>query len=72
MMQKAHNCTFISSTNEGNPPIDMKVTNPNTKDAHEPLALKEENTRNIDLIRTNFNMNKYYITWIKQNNIGQW
>lgn len=62
MMQKAHNCTFISSTNEGNPPIDMKVTNPNTKDAHEPLALKEENTRNIDLIRTNFNMNKYYIT----------
>lgn len=30
--------TFISSTNEGNPPIDMNVTNPNTKDAHEPLA----------------------------------
>lgn len=30
--------TFISSTNEGNPPIDMKVTKPKTKDAHEPLA----------------------------------
>jgi len=30
--------TFISSTNEGKPPIDMNVTKPNTKDAHEPLA----------------------------------
>lgn len=29
---------FISSTNEGNPPIDMNVTKPNTKDAHDPLA----------------------------------
>ena len=30
--------TFMSSTNEGKPPIDMKVTKPKTKDAHEPLA----------------------------------
>lgn len=30
--------TFISSTNEGNPPIDIKVTKPKTKDAHAPLA----------------------------------
>jgi len=28
----------MSSTNEGNPPIDMKVTKPKTKDAQEPLA----------------------------------
>lgn len=36
---------FISSTNEGNPPIDMNVTNPNTKDAHEPLACPQENNK---------------------------
>lgn len=30
--------TFISSTKEGNPPIDMNVTNPKTNDAHAPLA----------------------------------
>lgn len=37
----------MSSTNEGNPPIDMKVTKPKTKDAHEPLAcIKKENTMN--------------------------
>lgn len=30
--------TFISSTKDGNPPIDMNVTKPKTKDAHEPLA----------------------------------
>ena len=31
----------MSSTNEGNPPIDMKVTKPKTKDAQEPLAWKK-------------------------------
>lgn len=36
------NCfTFMSSTNEGNPPIDMNVTKPKTNDAHEPLAWNE-------------------------------
>lgn len=30
--------TFMSSTKEGNPPIDMNVTNPKTNDAHAPLA----------------------------------
>lgn len=30
----------MSSTNEGNPPIDMNVTKPNTNEAHAPRALK--------------------------------
>jgi hypothetical protein len=34
--------TFISSTNEGNPPMDMKVTNPKTNAAHAALACEEE------------------------------
>jgi hypothetical protein len=29
--------TFMSSTNDGNPPIDMKVKNPTTKDKQAPL-----------------------------------
>lgn len=37
----------MSSTKEGNPPIDMNVTNPKTKDAHAPLACKiKSKTRN--------------------------
>ena len=28
----------MSSTKEGNPPIDMNVTKPKTKDAHDPRA----------------------------------
>jgi len=30
--------TFISSTNEGNPPMDMNVTKPKIKEAQDPLA----------------------------------
>lgn len=30
--------TFMSSTKDGNPPIDMNVTKPKTKEAHAPLA----------------------------------
>ena len=37
--------TFMSSTKEGNPPIDMNVTNPKTKDAQAPLACVIENGR---------------------------
>lgn len=29
--------TFISSTNDGKPPIDMKVTKPRTKEVQDPL-----------------------------------
>jgi hypothetical protein len=32
--------TFKSSINDGNPPIDMNVTNPDTYDVQAPLALR--------------------------------
>lgn len=32
------NFTFISSAKDGNPPIDINVTKPKTKDAQDPLA----------------------------------
>lgn len=35
--------TFMSSTKEGNPPIDMKVTNPKTKAAQDPLDCPSRN-----------------------------
>mgnify|MGYP007105621402 CR=1 FL=1 len=36
--------TFISSTNDGNPPIDMKVTKPKMNEPHEPLACKKNSS----------------------------
>jgi hypothetical protein len=33
--------TFMSSTNEGKPPIDMNVTKPNMNEAHAPRAYKK-------------------------------
>ena len=35
----------MSSTKEGNPPIDMNVTKPKTKDAHDPLAWLHKQTK---------------------------
>lgn len=60
--------TFMSSIKDGNPPIDIKVTNPDTNEAHEPLACKSPIL--LDLQKQSIGISKPAI--IKENPKMKW